>query len=121
MSNKVLLAKRIYIKAAWKFYDDNGEIVDPRIFMLLNVIHESGKLTKAAAECEMSYRHVWNILKKWTDFFGAELVELQKGKGAKLTPLGEKLLWAERRVNARFEPQLNSLASELNLEIQKNL
>jgi putative molybdopterin biosynthesis protein len=121
MQNKVVIAKRIYIKAAWKFYDDNGENVDPRIFALLNAIHESGKLTKAAVELGMSYRHVWNILKKWTDFFGSELVELQKGKGAKLTPLGEKLLWAEQLVNARFEPQLNSLASELNLEIQKNL
>ena len=121
MSNKVVIAKRIYIKAAWKFYDENGDNVDPRIFALLNAIHESGKLTKAATELGMSYRHVWNILKKWTDFFGSELVELKKGKGANLTPLGEKLLWAEQLVNARFEPQLISLASELNLEIQKNL
>jgi putative molybdopterin biosynthesis protein len=121
MSNKVVLAKRIHIKAAWKFYDDNGENVDPRIFTLLSTIHDTGKLTKAAIELGMSYRHVWNILKKWTDFFGSELVELQKGKGATLTPLGEKLLWAEQLVNARFEPQLVSLASELNLEIQKNL
>ncbi len=121
MQNKVVIAKRIYIKAAWKFYDENGDNVDSRIFPLLNAIHESGKLTKAAVELGMSYRHVWNILKKWTDFFGSELVELKKGKGATLTPLGEKLLWAEQLVNARFEPQLISLASELNLEIQKNL
>ncbi|MFQ3220378.1 MAG: putative molybdopterin biosynthesis protein [Paraglaciecola sp.] len=121
MPNKIVLSKRIYIKAAWKFYDDNGENVDPRIFALLNEIHASGKLTKAAVTLGMSYRHVWNILKKWTEFFGSELVELHKGKGAKLTPLGEKLLWAEQLVNARFEPQLISLASELNLEIQKNL
>jgi molybdate transport repressor ModE-like protein len=121
MQNKIIIAKRIHIKAAWQFYDDSGENVDPRIFTLLNAVHDSGKLTKAAVELGMSYRHVWNILKKWTDFFGSDLVELQKGKGAKLTPLGEKLLWAEQLVNARFEPQLISLASELNLEIQKNL
>lgn len=121
MQNKVVIAKRIFIKAAWQFYDDHGETVDPRIFVLLNTIHESGKLTKAAEKLGMSYRHVWNILKKWTDFFGSDLVELQKGKGAILTPLGEKLLWAEQLVNARFEPQLISLASELNLEIHRNL
>lgn len=121
MQNKIVIAKKIHIKAAWQFYDDSGENVDPRIFALLNAIHDSGKLTKAAVELGMSYRHVWNILKKWTDFFGSDLVELQKGKGTKLTPLGEKLLWAEQLVNARFEPQLISLASELNLEIQKNL
>ncbi|MEO8165253.1 MAG: substrate-binding domain-containing protein, partial [Betaproteobacteria bacterium] len=36
-----------------------------------------------------------------------------------LTPLGEKLLWAEQRINARLAPQLESLASELNHEISK--
>jgi len=45
MQNKVVLAKRIYIKAAWQFYDDQGENVDPRIFGLLNSIHEVRKLT----------------------------------------------------------------------------
>jgi len=121
MPDKKSLSKRIHIKPAWLFYDDQGENVDPRIFVLLNAVHNSGKLTKAATKLGMSYRHIWNILKKCTDFFGSELVELHKGKGALLTPLGEKLLWAEHLVNARFEPQLISIASELNLEIQKNL
>jgi molybdate transport repressor ModE-like protein len=121
MENIKMPTRKIQITAAWKFHDGCGETVDPRIFVLLNEIHESNKLTKAADKLGMSYRHIWNMLKKWTAFFGADLVELQKGKGAKLTPLGEKLLWAEQLVNARFEPQLISLASELNLEIQKNL
>ncbi len=50
MQNKVVIAKRIYIKAAWKFYDENGDNVDSRIFPLLNAIHESGKLTIAAGD-----------------------------------------------------------------------
>jgi molybdate transport repressor ModE-like protein len=121
MSDKETLSNRIYIKPAWSFQDDQGVSVDPRIFILLNAVHDSGKLTKAATALGMSYRHIWNILKKCTDFFGSDLVELHKGKGASLTPLGEKLLWAEQLANARFEPQLSSIASELNLEIQKHL
>lgn len=121
MSDKKLLQNRIYIKPAWLFHDEQGENVDPRIFILLNAVNDSGKLTKAATALGMSYRHIWNILKKSTDFFGSDLVELHKGKGASLTPLGEKLLWAEQLANARFEPQLSSIASELNLEIQKHL
>lgn len=121
MSDKETLSNRIFIKSAWTFQDDQGASVDPRIFVLLNAVHDSGKLTKAATALGLSYRHIWNILKKCTDFFGSELVELHKGKGASLTPLGEKLLWAEQLANARFEPQLSSIASELNLEIQKHL
>ncbi len=121
MPDKKTLSNRIYIKPSWIFHDDQGENVDPRIFILLNAVHDSGKLTQAAIKLGMSYRHIWNILKKCTDFFGSELVELHKGKGASLTPLGEKLLWAEQLANARFEPHLSSIASELNLEIQKNL
>lgn len=121
MTVKCELSRRIFIKPAWLFYDELGEHIDPRIFLLLNAIHDYGKLTKAAEKLGVSYRHSWNILKKWTHFFGSDLIELQKGKGAKLTVLGEKLLWAEQRVSARFEPQLISIASELNLEIQKNI
>ena len=121
MSEKKTLSNRIYIKPAWVFHDEQGISVDPRIFVLLNAVHDSGKLTHAANKLALSYRHIWNILKKCTDFFGSELVELHKGKGASLTPLGEKLLWAEQLANARFEPQLISIASELNLEIQKNI
>jgi molybdate transport repressor ModE-like protein len=121
MAEQRIVSNRIYIKPTWLFHDDKGVNVDPRIFELLNAVHDSGKLTQAATRLGMSYRHIWNILKKCTDFFGAELVELHKGKGASLTPLGEKLLWAEQLAKARFEPHLSSIASELNLEIQKNI
>ncbi|MCW5605254.1 MAG: substrate-binding domain-containing protein, partial [Burkholderiales bacterium] len=39
--------------------------------------------------------------------------------GAQLTTLGEKLLWAEQRSDASLFPQLDNVASELNLEIGK--
>ncbi|MEH6822741.1 MAG: substrate-binding domain-containing protein [Motiliproteus sp.] len=113
--------QRIDIIPTWSFRDEAGHQLDPKLFGLLAAIHEQGKLTKATLQVGISYRHGWNLLKKWTAFFGCELVSLQKGKGATLTPLGEKLLWTEQRVVARFEPQLKNLASELNLEIQKSL
>jgi putative molybdopterin biosynthesis protein len=36
-----------------------------------------------------------------------------KGQRAQLSPLGEKLLWAERRARARLAPQIEALRSEL--------
>lgn len=114
--------KKVVITPAWSFSDEAGNRLDPQLFELLQAVDQHGKLTKAAADLGISYRHAWNLLGKWNDFFfGLEIVELRRGKGARLTPLGEKLLWAERRVMARLGPQLESLASELNLEIQQLL
>ena len=58
---------------------------------------------------------------RWSAFFGSPLVLLEQGRGARLTPLGEKLLWAEARARARLSPQLENIASELNLEIKRAL
>ena len=46
-------------------------------------------------------------------------VRMARGRGAQLTTLGEKLLWAEQRSDASLFPQLDNVASELNLEIGK--
>ncbi|MFG6178006.1 substrate-binding domain-containing protein [Halomonas sp. THAF12] len=113
--------KRIRITPAWYFSDETGNQLDPKLFGLLEAVHRHGKLTRAAETVGISYRHAWNLLNKWGEFFGIALVELERGKGARLSPLGEKLLWAEQRVIARLGPQLESLGSELNLAIQQTL
>jgi len=113
--------KRISVEPAWIFKDEHGSRLDPQLFLLLNAIHEKGKLTQAALQVGISYRHSWNILNHWAAFFGCELVVLQRGRGATLSPLGEKLLWAQQRLIARLEPQLKSFASDINMEIQRSL
>lgn len=113
--------KKVQIAPAWTFRDEQGRQLEPQLFAVLGGVHESGKLTEAAKRAGISYRHAWNLLNKWAAFFGAPLVELQKGRGASLTRLGEKLLWAEQRIAARLTPQLDNLASELNMEIQRTL
>ncbi|GEK71642.1 MULTISPECIES: substrate-binding domain-containing protein [Halomonas] len=113
--------KRIRITPAWYFSDEAGNQLDPKLFGLLEAVHRHGKLTQAAEAVGISYRHAWNLLNKWGEFFGIALVDLERGKGARLSPLGEKLLWAEQRVIARLGPQLESLGSELNLAIQQTL
>ncbi|MCZ2722658.1 LysR family transcriptional regulator [Marinomonas sp. 15G1-11] len=116
-----MTSKRIHIDPAWLFRDEAGNTLDPQLFRLLAEIYHHKKLTAASKSAGISYRHSWNLLNKWADFFGTPLVSLEKGRGAYLTALGEKLLWAEQRVSARFQPQMESLASELNIEIQKAL
>ena len=112
---------QIEIRPSWVFTDQSGRTVDHQLFALLDAINETGKLTQAARRVGLSYRHAWNSLGKWTEFFGSALVVMQKGKGARLSALGEKLLWAQARARARLSPQLENLASELNLEIERSL
>ena len=110
---------KILVRPAWLVSNEAGEELDQQLFPVLQAIHDAGKLTVAAARAGLSYRHAWNLIGRWSDFFGSPLVNLERGRGTTLTPLGEKLLWAEQRINARLAPQLESLASELNLEISK--
>ncbi|PSL12061.1 molybdate transport repressor ModE-like protein [Marinobacterium halophilum] len=112
---------KINIVPTWSFRDESGRELDPQLFSLLRYIETDGKLTSAAQSVGISYRHAWNQLNKWADFFGTPLVELQKGRGARLTPLGAKLVWAEKRVIARLEPQLDNITSDLNLELSRLL
>jgi len=107
----------IRIRPAWVFSNEAGEEVDDRLFRLLHAVHSTGKLTAAAKEAGLSYRHAWNMLARWSEFFGGTLVELAQGRGARLSPLGEKLSWVEARARARLLPQLENVASELNLEL----
>src|ERR1044071_3839283 len=113
--------KRIEIRPTWRFVDQDGLELDSQFFTLLNALHETGKLTQAAARSSMSYRHAWNAIGKWSQFFGSPLVNLEQGRGARLTALGEKLLWAQARAHARLAPQLDNIASALNLELKSAL
>ena len=113
--------KRLSISPAWVFRTDNGELFEPVLFRLLETIRYSGKLTAAAEAAGVSYRHAWNLLNRSSDVFGMPLVIMRKGHGTELSALGEKLLWADQRVKARLGPQIDSMASEFNDQIQQLL
>ncbi|MFX8758760.1 hypothetical protein ABTM54_19175, partial [Acinetobacter baumannii] len=66
----------------------------------------------------LSYRNAWGLLRDFDREFGAPLVVKSRGQGSKLSPLAEKLLWADKRIAARLSPTLDSLASELEAELE---
>jgi molybdate transport repressor ModE-like protein len=108
---------KIDIEPVWRFRrEDDGQSM---LVMLdfLNEIRATGKITRAAGHAQMSYRHCWNLIEKWALFFGAPLVDREQGRGTRLTPLGEKLVWAGQRLQARLRPQLQNLAQELETEL----
>jgi putative molybdopterin biosynthesis protein len=80
---------------------------------LLRAVHESGSISAAARALGASYRHTWGQLKHWEQVLGAPLVVWIKGQPARLTPLAERLLWAETRARQRLAPHIEALRSEL--------
>lgn len=83
------------------------------LMAMLAAVHDSGSISAAARALGLSYRHVWGELKRWEGELGQELVIWVKGQAALLSPFGEKLLWAERRAQARLAPQIEALRGEL--------
>ena len=106
---------------AWQFICDEHGKIDPVLLKLLAQIQQDARLTTAAATCNISYRHAWNIIKKWNKNLGQALVEQRKGQGTALTPLGEKLLWAEQLIDAHLSPQISTLNSTINRELNELL
>ncbi len=93
----------------------------PALLDLLLAVSELGSISKAATARGMSYRHAWGLLQQFSAQFGVELVHKVRGRGTVLSPLAEKLMWADRRIHARLSPMLDSLASELQQELARVL
>src|SRR6202453_4148409 len=108
---------RIEIEPVWRFRREDDGRTTLVMLDFLNEIRASGKITRAAIRADMSYRHCWNLIEKWSAFFGAPLVERKQGRGTSLTPFGAKLVWAGQRLHARLGPLLQNLAQELETEI----
>src|SRR6201995_4272626 len=108
----------LQIEIEWRFRKEDSPQSVVVMLGVLNEIRKTGKITRAAHEAQLSYRHVWNLIEQWNTFFGVPVVETHRGKGSRLTPFGEKLVWAGERMRARLGPQLENLAQELATEIK---
>jgi molybdate transport repressor ModE-like protein len=108
----------VEIETVWRFHKEGSPETAVVMLGVLNEIRKTGKLTSAAKHAQLSYRHVWNLVEQWSEFFGVPLVETRRGKGTVLTAFGEKLVWAGERMQARLGPQLENLAQELVTEIK---
>ena len=111
----------VTIKPQWTIRQAGGEALPARVIELLVHVSTLGSLSAACVALRVSYRHAWDLIRQAEVAFGDPLVVMERGKGSQLTALGEKLVWADRRINARLSPVLDSLASELGAEIAKVL
>jgi molybdate transport repressor ModE-like protein len=103
----------IELGLSWRLGRGHATAVEPRLFALLEAIREQGSLNRGARQVGVSYRSAWDLLQAWSRQLGQPLVHLERGRGARLTPLGEKLLWAEQQARQRLAPLLADLGAEL--------
>lgn len=113
----------IDIRPVWRLRTPGGgeRDFDLVLLALLEAIERDGKLSCAAPSARISYRHAWNLIDRWSAFFGAPLVEMTRGRGTRLAPLGAKLLRAGQRVQARLGPELEGLAADLARDLDVTL
>ena len=88
----------------WRTGDAGGAQLDPRILVLLHEIRRHGTLRAAALDIGVSYRAAWGQLLDTGVLLGAPLVEMRRGRGARVTQLGENLLRADENVRREMEP-----------------
>ena len=112
---------RVSIQPRWTIASPNGAVLAERTVALLVGVAEHGSLLKACQAMHVSYRHAWQLMRQGEKLLGTPLLQMERGKGSSLSPLAEKLVWADRRIAARLTPTLDSLASELQAEVDRAL
>ncbi|HEX4883998.1 MAG TPA: substrate-binding domain-containing protein [Casimicrobiaceae bacterium] len=81
--------------------------LDARVLLLLGELAGTPTLVAAARSAGIPYRTAWAVIEDASQAIGAPLVDLVRGRGAKLTPLGHRLLAAHQaalRATAGVEP-----------------
>ena len=86
---------------------------------LLTEIQQTGNLAQATRSLGLSYRSAWGLLQSLENELGGPVVIMTKGKGSALKHLAERLVWAQKLINARFDPLLESMATEVEAEIRQ--
>jgi molybdate transport repressor ModE-like protein len=112
---------QVSIHPRWTIAQDGRDVLPARLLELLVEVDTVGSLAAACQRTGISYRHAWDLVRQGESAFGAPLLQMERGRGSRLTPIGEKLVWADRRIAARLAPVLDTLASELEVELSRVL
>ncbi len=104
---------RIVPALIWNLEGDSIEALDARLLPLLRTIAAKASLASAVVDCGISYRSAWGLLRDYDRKLGEPLVLLERGRGASLTPSGERLLAADKAAARRLAHVLPRLGVEI--------
>ena len=104
---------RLIPALTWAMEGGPDATLDARLVPLLDAIAATGSLAAAVVERRMSYRAGWGLLRDCERAFGAPLVELQRGRGARLADAGTRLLHAQHVAEQRLRRSVPGLTLDL--------
>lgn len=104
---------RLVPRLCWELEGEANESLDERLMPLLEAIAASASLAGAVAACGISYRAAWGLLRDYERKLGTPLALLERGRGARLAPAGERLLGLNDAAARRLARILPGLAAEL--------
>jgi molybdate transport repressor ModE-like protein len=104
---------RVVPTLTWALDGEPFEALDNRLLPLLDAIAASKSLAAAAADRGISYRAAWGLLREYERRFGAALASLERGRGASLTPMGERMLAAQSEAYRRLARAMATLSVEI--------
>ncbi len=111
---------KAHLRSEWTLEKSSGAVLPlNEVIRLLAAVDATGHIAGACKACGVSYRHGWGVLRTAEKEFEASLLETSRRQGTKLTAFAQHLVWANRRVDARLMPTLDSMASELQEELQR--
>jgi putative molybdopterin biosynthesis protein len=83
------------------------------LLRLLAALARSSSLRDAARACGLSYRYAWGVMGEGAGALGGPLVDMARGRGARLTALGQRVLDADQHIRASLDPVFERLRGEL--------
>ncbi len=89
----------------------------PLLLRLLRAIRELGSIQRASAALGISYRNGWGLLESWSAELKRPLIDKTRGRGTRLTELGELLLLCDDEIRATLEPQCTKLRARLDRQL----
>ncbi|HEV2041049.1 MAG TPA: substrate-binding domain-containing protein, partial [Casimicrobiaceae bacterium] len=105
---------RLLPTLAWELSDNPPAPLDPRLLPLLRAVAKTGSLAAAVADLGLSYRAAWGLLRTYKRKLGYPLVVLERGRGASLALLGERLVAADETARRRLSRTFQRLSMELD-------
>ena len=94
------------LKLNFQLTRDGDPAIGPGKALVMEAIIREGSISAAGRALGMSYRRIWLLVEALNRDFRERVVETQvgggKAAGARLTPFGQELLAAYRRVEARM-------------------
>jgi len=104
---------RLVPTIGWRLDGERSEPVDARLLPLLASVAASASLAAAVTDCGISYRAAWGLLRDYQRMLGVPLVTFERGRGARLTSVGQAFLQAQESAARRLARILPGLAVDV--------